>query len=50
MSEPVEPKEASTRRFFGYPKPVEGPKVPFKMDIEANPVLSGMLLVIVAWL
>jgi hypothetical protein len=50
MSKPSELKEASTRRFFGYPKPVEGPKIPFKMEIEANPALSGMLLIIVAWL
>ena len=50
MLDVVDSKEAPARRFFAYPKPVEGPKVPFEMVDETNPVLGGIPLVTGAWL
>ena len=50
MFEVADSEEAPSRRFFAYPKPVEGPKVPFQMTDEANPVLGGIPLVTGAWL
>jgi hypothetical protein len=44
-----EPKQTAPR-FFGYPKPVEAPLIPFTKAEDANPVFSGTLLVIGAWL
>jgi hypothetical protein len=44
-----EPKH-SPPRFFGYPKPVEAPNLPFTKSEDANPVFSGILLVVGAWL
>jgi hypothetical protein len=38
------------RRFFGYPKAVEGPKVPYSKKDDANPKFSGTVLVIGAWM
>jgi hypothetical protein len=38
------------QRFFGYPKPVEAPITPYKKVDDANPVFSGTLLVVGAWL
>jgi hypothetical protein len=46
----MEEETKSTRRFFGYPKPVEAPVTPFTKSDDANPVFSGILLVIGAWL
>ena len=37
-------------RFFGYPKAVEAPVTPYKKADDANPVFSGTLLVVGAWL
>ncbi|KAL2060123.1 hypothetical protein VTL71DRAFT_9945 [Oculimacula yallundae] len=37
-------------RFFGYPRAVEGPAVPYKKKDDANPVFSGTLLLIGAWI
>lgn len=39
-----------TRRFFGYPKPLEAPIIPFTKSEDANPVFNGTLLVIGAWI
>ncbi|CAG8976610.1 hypothetical protein HYALB_00002125 [Hymenoscyphus albidus] len=50
MSQPTEPTDATARRYFGYPKALEGPRVPFRMDDGANPGLSGIPLVIAGWL
>ncbi|TVY62777.1 Fatty acid amide hydrolase, partial [Lachnellula suecica] len=44
-----EPKE-TPQRFYGYPRAIEGPTVPFTRDADANPVFRGTLLVIGAWL
>ena len=38
------------RRFFGYPKAVEAPSTPYKKADDANPIFSGGLLVVGAWL
>jgi hypothetical protein len=40
----------SAPRFFGYPKAVKGPSYPYKRSADANPVLSGLALVVVAWM
>ncbi|KAF7882804.1 uncharacterized protein EAF02_006167 [Botrytis sinoallii] len=50
MSQPPDSKEQPPRRFFGYPKPVEGPEIPFNMPVEVNPVQSGIALVILGWI
>ncbi|TGO28153.1 hypothetical protein BPAE_0031g00180 [Botrytis paeoniae] len=34
MSQPPDSKEQPPRRFFGYPKPVEGPAIPLNMPVE----------------
>ncbi|CAG8972362.1 hypothetical protein HYALB_00005030 [Hymenoscyphus albidus] len=39
-----------TQRFFGYPSAVKGPDVPYQNHEDANPVVTGILLVIGAWL
>ncbi|KAG9235935.1 amidase signature domain-containing protein [Amylocarpus encephaloides] len=49
MSEQIEPKDALPR-FFGYPKAVEGPDVPFKKANDKNPVFGDLILVVGAWL
>ncbi|RFU27422.1 hypothetical protein B7463_g8920, partial [Scytalidium lignicola] len=36
--------------FFGYPKPIEGPKTPFKATQDQNPVFRGYALLIGAWI
>jgi len=38
------------QRFFGYPKPIKGPTIPYKKAEDANPVIRGTLLVVGAWL
>jgi hypothetical protein len=38
------------QRFFGYPKPIQAPNIPYKKADDANPVFSGTLLVVGAWL
>ncbi|TVY31473.1 Fatty acid amide hydrolase [Lachnellula subtilissima] len=38
------------QRFFGYPKPIKGPIIPYKKAEDANPVVRGTLLVVGAWL
>ncbi|KUJ08665.1 amidase signature enzyme [Mollisia scopiformis] len=38
------------KRFANYPLAVEAPKVPYKKEDDANPVFSGRLLAIGAWL
>ena len=45
----MEAKQA-VPRFFGYPKPIEAPTIPFTKSHDKNPVFSGALLVIGAWL
>lgn len=40
----------TTQRFFGYPKPLEGPYVPYKKVDDENPAFRGIFLVIGAWL
>jgi hypothetical protein len=37
-------------RFFGYPKAVEAPVTQYKKKDDANPVFSGTVLVVGAWL
>ncbi|CAL3973760.1 hypothetical protein PZA11_005894 [Diplocarpon coronariae] len=37
-------------RFFGYPKAVEAPHIPYEKKDDANPVFRGKLLVICAWI
>ena len=37
-------------RFFGYPRAVEGPAVPYKKSEDVNPVFHGTVLAIGAWL
>jgi len=39
-----------TQRFFDYPKPLEGPHVPYDKADDENPAFRGTLLVIGAWL
>jgi hypothetical protein len=43
------PKEDAPR-FFGYPRAVEAPITPYKKADDANPVFSGTVLVLGAWL
>ena len=38
------------QRFFGYPRVAEAPITPYKKADDANPVFSGGLLMIGAWL
>lgn len=38
------------QRFFGYPKAIEAPIVPYKKKDDANPVFGGTILVVGAWL
>src|SRR5271163_1776415 len=38
------------QRFFGYPKAIEAPIMPYKKADDANPVFRGTLLVVGAWL
>ena len=38
------------QRFLGYPKAVEAPITPYNKKDDANPVFSGTLLVVGAWL
>ncbi|CZT03894.1 hypothetical protein WAI453_011006 [Rhynchosporium graminicola] len=37
-------------RFFGYPRAVEGPTIPYQKKKDANPAFSGIILVIGAWI
>ncbi|KAH7318930.1 amidase signature domain-containing protein [Rhexocercosporidium sp. MPI-PUGE-AT-0058] len=37
-------------RFFGYPRAVEAPAIPYKKKDDANPVFTGVLLLIGAWI
>ncbi|TVY18978.1 Fatty acid amide hydrolase [Lachnellula arida] len=46
MPEPTDHQQ----RFFGYPKPVQGPTIPYKKAEDSNPVIRGTLLVVGAWL
>ncbi|TGO57678.1 hypothetical protein BCON_0063g00350 [Botryotinia convoluta] len=47
MSQQPNSKEQPSRRFFGYQKPVEGPKIRFDMPIEVYPIQSGITLPLV---
>jgi hypothetical protein len=38
------------QRFFGYPRPVEAPAIPYTKSDDANPVFRGFILVVGAWL
>jgi hypothetical protein len=38
------------QRFFGYPQPIEGPHVPYQKKDDVNPIFSGTLLVVGAWM
>jgi hypothetical protein len=38
------------QRFFGYPQAVEAPISPYRKVDDANPVFSGTILVVGAWL
>ncbi|KAF4611372.1 hypothetical protein G7Y89_g15641 [Cudoniella acicularis] len=42
--------EVPRPHFFGYPRAVEGPKIPYRKEDDKNPVFNGVLLVIGAWL
>ncbi|RDL42360.1 uncharacterized protein BP5553_02339 [Venustampulla echinocandica] len=42
--------ESNEKRFFAYPRAVEGPEIPYKKSDDKNPVFSGFLLMIGAWL
>ncbi|KAH6681341.1 amidase signature domain-containing protein [Halenospora varia] len=46
MAESTEQRQ----RFFGYPRAVEGPNIPYRKSDDKNPVFSGFLLVVGAWL
>ncbi|KAF7896179.1 hypothetical protein EAF00_006194 [Botryotinia globosa] len=50
MAQTPDSKEQPSRRFFGYPMPVEGPEVAFNMPVEVNPIQSGISLVILGWI
>jgi hypothetical protein len=49
MSEQIQHK-GLPKRFFGYPKATEGPKITYSKRDDANPVFAGIVLVIGAWL
>jgi hypothetical protein len=46
MTDPASP----AKRFANYPLAVEAPKIPYTKDDDANPVFSGRILAIGAWL
>lgn len=46
----MDESKETPQRFYGYPKPVEAPTIPYKKSEDANPVFSGPLLVVGAWL
>ncbi|KAG8667742.1 hypothetical protein FPOAC2_12931 [Fusarium poae] len=43
-------ENTSERRFFNYPEPQEGPRVPYAIERNPNPVIRGPLLVAAAFL
>ena len=46
----MEQSKPRPQRFYGYPRPVEGPHVPLTKSDDANPVFRGFPLVVGAWL
>jgi len=46
----MEQPKPRPQRFYGYPRPVEAPHIPFTKSDDANPVFRGLLLVVGAWL
>jgi len=46
----MEQPKPRPQRFYGYPRPVEAPLIPFTKSDDANPVFRGLLLVVGAWL
>tara|TARA_R110002060_G_scaffold75893_1_gene85825 strand:- start:1314 stop:1583 length:270 start_codon:yes stop_codon:yes gene_type:complete len=48
MDESKQPEAAP--RFFGYPRAVEAPATPYRKKEDANPVFTGVLLLIGAWM
>lgn len=46
----MEQSEQTTPSFYGYPRAVEAPLIPYKKKDDANPVFRGSLLVIGAWM
>jgi hypothetical protein len=46
----MEQPKPRPQRFYGYPRPVEAPHIPFTKSDDANPVFRGLLLAVGAWL
>ncbi|KAN0094263.1 amidase signature enzyme [Hyaloscypha variabilis] len=46
----MEQPKPRPQRFYGYPRPVEAPYIPFTKSDNANPVFRGLLLAVGAWL
>ncbi len=46
----MEQPKSRPQRFYGYPRPIEAHHIPFTKSEDANPVFSGFILMIGAWL
>jgi hypothetical protein len=46
----MDDSKKTQQRFVGYPRAVEGPNIPYKEIVDKNPVFSGNILMIGAWM
>ena len=50
LTQKMEQPKSRPQRFYGYPRPIEAPHIPFTKSEDSNPVFSGFVLMVGAWL